>query len=157
MKKKNNFPIHPTPKGGGLSWEIFRNDMFDNLRKILLRFFKECSNYSEMMRSDFARKVLDFADNYSNGRSHEFQNPIDGAGYWGGSVERHAFWQTMAAKLCVFMLRYQQEYDIDKRWLKDMVVRFRLSFYSDHDRMHYIEMDKLYKKMFNSEMKIISD
>lgn len=131
--------------------------MFDNLRKILLRFFKECSNYSEMMRSDFARKVLDFADNYSNGRSHEFQNPIDGAGYWGGSVERHAFWQTMAAKLCIFMLRYQQEYDIDKRWLKHMVVKYRYSFYSDHDRMHYIEMEMLYKKMFNSEMKIISD
>ena len=22
IKKKNNFPIHPTPKGGGLSWEF---------------------------------------------------------------------------------------------------------------------------------------
>lgn len=23
-KKKNNFPIHPTPKGSGLSWGFFR-------------------------------------------------------------------------------------------------------------------------------------
>ena len=128
--------------------------MHDNLRKILLRFFKECSDYSEMIVSDFARKVLEFADYYSKWRSHEFQNPIDGAGCWGDTVERYDFWRHMAAKLCVFMLRYQQEYGIDKSWLKDMVVRFRYSFYSDHDRMLYIEMEKLYKKMFNSEMKM---
>ena len=122
--------------------------MQSNFRKILLRFFKECSNYSEMMHSDFAKRILDLAEEYGL----KAQNPIDKAGCWSNTVEGHNYWQTMATKICVFMLRYQQEYDIDKHWLRNMTANFKYVFYNERDRIHYKEMDKLFKKMFNSEM-----
>lgn len=38
---KNNFPIHPTPKGGGLSWEFSRK-MFNNITD-LKKFLHEAT------------------------------------------------------------------------------------------------------------------